>query len=125
MWKQALSTGVEFVTWLVIVALAASSFGQQAEQPAKEAKEKGGKMPASFAESKLIPRDVLFGNPERAMARLSPDGKWLAFLAPIKEGQSESSQGVLNGWVAPAGDLDASKPVTGDKVRGIRGFSWA
>ncbi len=122
MWKQALSTGVELVTWLVVVVLAASSFGQPAGPIASK---KEGKMPESFAESKLIPRDVLFGNPERAMARLSPDGKWLAFLAPIKDGEPADSQGVLNVWVAPAGDLSAAKPVTDDKVRGIRGFSWA
>jgi hypothetical protein len=24
----------------------------------------------------LIPRDALFGNPERAAGRVSPDGKW-------------------------------------------------
>ncbi len=67
--------------------------------------------------AKLIPRDVLFGNPQRAQARLSPDGKYLSFLAPV--------EGVLNVWVAPANDLDAAGPVTEDKLRGIRGHSWA
>src|SRR5690349_17739150 len=38
----------------------------------------------------LIPRSVLFGNPERAGVRLSPDGKWLSWLAP--------KDGVLNVW---------------------------
>src|SRR5262245_36796429 len=36
----------------------------------------------------LIPRDVLFGNPERAAPQISPNGKLLAWLAP--------DQGVLN-----------------------------
>ncbi len=67
--------------------------------------------------AKLIPRDVLFGNPQRAQARLSPDGKYLSFLAPV--------EGVLNVWVAPADDLEAAEPVTEDKLRGIRGHSWA
>jgi dipeptidyl aminopeptidase/acylaminoacyl peptidase len=67
--------------------------------------------------AKLIPRDVLFGNPQRAQARLSPDGKYLSYLAPV--------DGVLNVWVAPADDMEAAAPVTEDKVRGIRGHSWA
>jgi dipeptidyl aminopeptidase/acylaminoacyl peptidase len=66
----------------------------------------------------LIPRDVLFGNPEKAQARLSPDGKWLSFLAPV--------DGVLNVWVGPAGDdLSKAKPITKEKVRPIREHYWA
>ena len=68
-------------------------------------------------EPALIPRSVLFGNPEKAMARLSPNGKWLSYLAPV--------DGVLNVWVAPADDPTQAKPVTEDKVRDIRGYSWA
>ena len=30
----------------------------------------------------LIPRAVLFGNPDRAFVQLSPDGAHLAWLAP-------------------------------------------
>src|SRR5262245_18743622 len=33
----------------------------------------------------LIPRDVLFGNPERTSPRLSPDGTRLAWIAPDKK----------------------------------------
>lgn len=65
----------------------------------------------------LIPRDQLFGNPERAMARISTDGKQISYLAPV--------DGVLNVWVAPVGDLDAAKPVTNDTGRGIRFYTWA
>ncbi len=43
----------------------------------------------------LIPREVLFGNPDRASAQISPDGAHLAWLAP--------RDGVLNVWVAPRG----------------------
>ncbi|MEQ8846576.1 S9 family peptidase [Botrimarina sp.] len=67
--------------------------------------------------TRLIPRDVLFGNPDRAQARLSPDGKWLSYLKPV--------DGVLNVWVGPAEDPDAAKAVTDDKLRGIRSHSWA
>ncbi len=66
----------------------------------------------------LIPRDVLFGNPQRAQGRLSPDGKWLSFLAPV--------EGVLNVWVVKTGeDLSKAVAVTEDKKRGIRNHDWA
>ena len=50
----------------------------------------------------LIPREVLFGNPVKANARISPDGKWLSWTAPV--------DGVLNIWVAPASNLASSSP---------------
>ncbi|MDQ3386269.1 MAG: prolyl oligopeptidase family serine peptidase, partial [Actinomycetota bacterium] len=63
----------------------------------------------------LIPREVLFGNPEKASPRLSPDGERLAYLAP--------KDGVLNVWVGLVGG--ESEPVTDDGGRGIRLFFWA
>src|SRR5580658_2212659 len=70
----------------------------------------------------LIPRQILFGNPERTAPRLSPDGKRLAWIAP--------HNGVLNVWLAPVSpdsgfDLDAAEVVTADTDRGIRMFAWA
>ncbi len=65
----------------------------------------------------LIPRTVLFGNPDKAAPRLSPDGSQLAFLAPL--------DGVLNIWVAPATDITAARPVTRDTGRGIMIYFWA
>ncbi|HVM40924.1 MAG TPA: prolyl oligopeptidase family serine peptidase, partial [Acidimicrobiia bacterium] len=62
----------------------------------------------------LIPRDVLFGNPERAAPRISPDGTRLAYLAP--------DEGVLNVWVGPMGG--EAKPVTRDRDRGVRAYDW-
>jgi dipeptidyl aminopeptidase/acylaminoacyl peptidase len=47
----------------------------------------------------LIPRKVLFGNPDIAGVTLSPDGDRIAYLAPY--------QGVLNLWVR---DLDGTNP---------------
>ena len=65
----------------------------------------------------LIPREKFFGNPEKARARLSPDGKRLAYVAPV--------EGVLNVWVSPDDDPAKAKPVTFDKHRGIVEYSWA
>lgn len=65
----------------------------------------------------LIPRDVLFGNPEKANARISPDGKWLSWTAPV--------DGVMNIWVAPASNPAAAKAVTAEKTRPIRSYFWA
>lgn len=65
----------------------------------------------------LIDRRVLFGNPTRARPRLSPDGRALAFLAPL--------DGVMNLWVAPLDDLDRARAVTCDTGRGIPDYCWA
>ena len=65
----------------------------------------------------LIPREVLFGNPERTAPRLSPDGKRLAWLAP-------DTKNVLQVWVKTIGK-DDDKIVTADKKRGIRTHLWA
>ena len=67
----------------------------------------------------LIPREVLFGNPEKVAPRLSPDGERLAYLAP--------KNGVLNVWVGPVGSpgSDDFQPVTDDRKRGIRVYFWA
>jgi len=64
----------------------------------------------------LIPRSVLFGNPERADPQVSPDGKKLAFLAPL--------DGVLNVWVG-ALEGEEFRPVTHDTDRGVRVYFWA
>ena len=72
---------------------------------------------ATNSQPHLIPRTALFGNPVRAQARLSPDGRYISFLAP--------QNGVLNVWLAPFGKLDAAQPITADKKRGIRQHHWA
>jgi dipeptidyl aminopeptidase/acylaminoacyl peptidase len=64
----------------------------------------------------LIPREVLFGNPVRTMPQISPDGKCIAYLAPVDN--------VLNVWVKTIG-ADDDQPVTNDTVRGIRWYFWA
>ncbi len=77
--------------------------------------------PATAAEriagTELIPRDLLFGNPERSSVLISPDGQTLSWLAPV--------DGVMNVWVAPASNPSQAKAVTADKARGIRNYFWS
>lgn len=72
---------------------------------------------ARASEIPLLSRQVLFGNPERTGGSISPDGKWLGFIAP--------RDGVLNVWVAPVGKPAEARPITNDRMRGVRGFSFA
>ncbi|MBD3169221.1 MAG: prolyl oligopeptidase family serine peptidase [candidate division Zixibacteria bacterium] len=69
----------------------------------------------SQPEKKLIPREVLFGNPTTQKPLISPDGSMLAYLAPVS--------GVMNVWVKELGAEEA-KPVTSDKNRGIYYYAW-
>src|SRR5690606_36444397 len=69
------------------------------------------------AEPELIPREALFGNPARTLVRISPDGKYLSWLAPV--------DGVLNVFVAPAGKPGQARAVTSDRARGIHQYFWS
>jgi dipeptidyl aminopeptidase/acylaminoacyl peptidase len=64
----------------------------------------------------LIPRQVLFGNPDRLSPQISPDGTMLAYIAP--------DAGVLNVWVRTIGQED-DRVITKDRARGIREYFWA
>jgi dipeptidyl aminopeptidase/acylaminoacyl peptidase len=72
---------------------------------------------AQSNEVELIPRALFFGNPEKTQGRVSPDGKWISWIAP--------RDGVLNIWVAPTADLSKAKPLTAEKTRPIRQHFWA
>ena len=65
----------------------------------------------------LIPRRVLFGNPDKTSLQISPDGRYISYLAPVNN--------VLNVWVAPAEAPEKAEPVTRDTGRGIRTYFWA
>lgn len=64
----------------------------------------------------LIPRDALFGNPDIAGVKLSPDGKRISYLAAV--------DGVLNIWVGPSDAPQSAQPVTRDRDRGVRMYFW-
>ncbi len=59
----------------------------------------------------LIPREILFGNPERSHPEVSPDGAQIAWLAPDKNE-------VLNVW-ASAIDGKNPHPITNEPHRPI------
>ena len=65
----------------------------------------------------LIPREKFFGNPSKTAGRLSPDGKWLSWIAP--------RDGVLNVWVAPAAEPKSARPLTNERQRPIRSYFWS
>lgn len=72
---------------------------------------------AANSEVPLIERAKLFGNPSKTAGSISPDGKWLSWIAP--------RDGVLNVWVAPIGAPTKARPLTAEKTRPIRTVYWA
>ncbi len=60
---------------------------------------------APAAPPELITRDALFGNPERANVSISPDGRYLS-------------------WVAPVDAPDQARAINKDTARGIRNYLW-
>ncbi len=65
----------------------------------------------------IIPRKTLFGNPEKTNPKLSPDAKWIAYLAP-------DGNDILNVYVAPTNDLAKASRITSDTKRGVRSYFW-
>ncbi|MBI2923545.1 MAG: S9 family peptidase [Planctomycetes bacterium] len=64
----------------------------------------------------LIPRLKIFGNPERTMPQLSPDGTRLIYLAP--------RDGVMNIWIRTVGKAD-DRPLTDERRRGVLVGFWS
>jgi dipeptidyl aminopeptidase/acylaminoacyl peptidase len=109
-----MSTYLRIVPLIVLAALPAACNRDSAAPTA--ASPAGGTAAAAQA-APLLARELLFGNPERTNGQVSPDGRWVGYIAP--------RDGVLNVYVAPSGEPDSAKPVTNDRLRGIRGYSFA
>ena len=71
----------------------------------------------NIADTPLIPRDALYGNPTRSSGQISPNGKWLSWMAP--------QDGVMNVWIAPADNPDAARVMTHASERPIPQYFWA
>jgi dipeptidyl aminopeptidase/acylaminoacyl peptidase len=71
------------------------------------------------AKTTLIPRSVIFGNPVKALAYISPDGALLSYLAPLTKDSK-----VLNIWIKSINAHD-DRPLTSVTDRSIQGYMWA
>jgi len=65
----------------------------------------------------LIPREILFGNPERADPKISPDGAQLSWLAP-------DQNNTLNVWTSALGDANP-RCMTNEKGDPIEWYVWS
>ncbi|MEO1377099.1 MAG: S9 family peptidase [Cyanobacteria bacterium J06635_10] len=66
----------------------------------------------------LIDRKLFFGNPEISGARLSPNGKFLAFRKPLN--------GVINIWVKGIDEpMSAARAITDDRNSPILAYFWS
>ncbi len=98
------------ILWLTLIALPFSSHLSYADPVTQHAT-------SSKETVELIDRKLLFGNPSRFQGRLSPNGKYMSFLAP--------QNGVMNVWVGERGDFSSVKPVTKNTGRGVPNHTWA
>ena len=96
---------------LLLQAAVASAMAQPLAAPASATA-------TLLATTELPSRRLFFRDPDHSAVRLSPDGRMAAWRAP--------HNGALNLFVAPLGDLTASRPVThADKRPIARSYFWA
>lgn len=73
---------------------------------------------SASAQTPLIDRELIFGDPEISGAQLSPDGRFMAFIKPYK--------GTRNIWVKRTDEpFEAAKPVTDDLKRPVATYFWS
>ncbi len=66
----------------------------------------------------LLDRQLFFGDPEIATGRISPDGKFIAFVKPL--------DGTRNVWVKRTQDpFTSAHPVTAETKRPTAGYFWS
>ncbi len=73
--------------------------------------------PQTLQTDKLIPRAMLFSDPQFTQVRISPNGKHLSYLAP--------HQGVLNVWVGDPKIPNSMHPISDNQKRGVASYFWA
>jgi dipeptidyl aminopeptidase/acylaminoacyl peptidase len=106
-----------YIIYTVVWALAACS----AQTPPKEDSAPIGSAEALLPDPAegvaLLPRGALFAQPDREALKLSPDGKWVSFLAPL--------DGVQGLWLASASEPSKAWPLTGKAEHGVQTYAWA
>jgi dipeptidyl aminopeptidase/acylaminoacyl peptidase len=66
----------------------------------------------------IIDREIIFGNPEITGARISPDGKFIAFRKPYK--------GTMNIWLKLRDEpFEKARVLTNESARPIGGIFWS
>ncbi|MEM9531080.1 MAG: S9 family peptidase [Pseudomonadota bacterium] len=113
-----------FVTLAAVSALLLGCQSEDASQAdagetaaAPEATAAAAPAAAPVADVPLIEREKIFGNPQQTQGRISPNGEYVSWLAPVNN--------VLNVWVAPAADVKAARAITQDTHRGINNHFWS
>ena len=100
-----------------VLALALAACGGDATDDGGQASAAGERRDAgAWNAADLIPRALLFGDPQRARGRLSPDGTQLAWLEP--------ADGVLNVWTAPVEHPEDVRLLTDARDVGVYEFDW-
>lgn len=67
--------------------------------------------------AQLIERTKLLGNLGRQSSRISPDGKWLSWLAP--------HEGVVNLWIAPTTMPSNARLLTQERIDRVSRYVWS
>ncbi len=67
-------------------------------------------------EAPLVPRRALFAGPDKAQVQLSPDGKWISYLALGGD--------ATNVLVAPVGEPSKASPVTKQRGEPVQSYRW-
>ncbi len=102
--------------YLLLTLAACASATPEPAAPRLAAADRDGRAPELIMRMpELIAREDLFGNPERTRGRISPDGEYLSYLAPM--------DGVMNLFVAPLNQPDQARPVTATD-RNLRLYFW-
>jgi dipeptidyl aminopeptidase/acylaminoacyl peptidase len=70
----------------------------------------------SQGEAPLIPRRALFADPDKDQILLSPDGKWIGYLA--------LSSDTMNVWVAPVSEPSKASVVTKQRGEPVLNYRW-
>lgn len=109
---------------ILAIALAVAACGDESPKPVSPVASSKPSATASIAppaipraDASLTPRTTFFGNADRTRARLSPDGKQLAFLS--------NENNVLNVFVAKTDDPSKAKAITHEAKRNLRLYEWS
>lgn len=67
--------------------------------------------------NKIIPLEILFGNPNKIATSISPDGNYISYIAP-------DENDVLNVFIQDRSLDQPAMQITHDRYRGIRSYFW-